>query len=56
MEIGNRKFEDPTEQLYELDKAQDERNQVILNFVEHLKTHRIFHINVVPPRNRLTLR
>lgn len=39
VEIRNRKSVDPNETFHQLDKAQDERNQVIRNFVKHLKTH-----------------
>jgi uncharacterized coiled-coil DUF342 family protein len=38
-EILNRKFADPDETFHKLSEAQDERNQVIRKFVEHLKTH-----------------
>jgi hypothetical protein len=40
VEILNRKFANPNETLHELNKAQDERNQVIRKFIEHLKTHK----------------
>ena len=40
VEILNRKFANPNETLHELNKAQDERNQVIRKLVEHLKTHK----------------
>jgi hypothetical protein len=40
VKILNRKFADPNETLRKLNKAQDERNQVIRKFVEHLKTHK----------------
>jgi hypothetical protein len=39
-EILNRKFADPKETLHKLSTAQDERNQVIRIFVEHLKMHK----------------
>ena len=40
VEILNRKFANPNETLRKLSKTQDERNQVIRKFVEHLKTHK----------------
>ena len=40
VDLLNRKFADPIETLHKLNTAQDERNQVIRKFVEHLKTHK----------------
>jgi hypothetical protein len=40
VEILNRKFADPNETLLKLNKAQDERSQVIRKLVEHLKAHK----------------
>lgn len=40
VEILNRKFANPNETLRKLSKTQDERNQAIRKFVEHLKTHK----------------
>ena len=40
VEILNRKFANPNETLRKLSKTQDERNQTIRKFVEHLKTHK----------------
>jgi hypothetical protein len=40
VEMLNSKFADPNETLHKLNKAQDERAQVIRKFVEHLKTHK----------------
>ena len=39
VEILNRKFADPDDALHKLNKAEDERNQTIQKFVDHLKSH-----------------